>query len=65
MFFTHPVLLLVSLASGATQFVTYASLNFTTLFLMREKSSELRFASPSQADSDRRSVGQARSHCSE
>ena len=26
-----------SLASGATQFVTYASLNFTTLFLMREK----------------------------
>ena len=37
MFFTHPVLLLVSLASGATQFVTYASLNFTTLFLMREK----------------------------
>ncbi|MDY6947937.1 MAG: MFS transporter [Pseudomonadota bacterium] len=37
MFFSHPVLLLVSLASGATQFVTYASLNFTTLFLMREK----------------------------
>ena len=37
MFFTHPVLLLVALASGATQFVTYASLNFTTLFLMREK----------------------------
>jgi predicted MFS family arabinose efflux permease len=37
MFFSHPVLLLVSLACGATQFVTYASLNFTTLFLMREK----------------------------
>jgi predicted MFS family arabinose efflux permease len=37
MFFSRPVLLLVSLASGATQFVTYASLNFTTLFLMREK----------------------------
>jgi MFS family permease len=31
------VLLLVSLACGATQFVTYATLNFTTLFLMREK----------------------------
>nr|WP_206606378.1 MFS transporter [Steroidobacter cummioxidans] len=37
MFFSRPVLVLVSLASGATQFVTYASLNFTTLFLMREK----------------------------
>jgi len=37
MFFTRPVLVLVSLASGATQFVTYASINFTTLFLMREK----------------------------
>ena len=37
MFFSHPVLLLLSLACGATQFVTYASLNFTTLFLMREK----------------------------
>ncbi len=37
MFFSHPVLLRVSLASGATQFVTYALLNFTTLFLMREK----------------------------
>ncbi len=36
-FFAHPVLLLVSLASGATQFVTYATINFTTLFLMREK----------------------------
>jgi len=37
MFFSSPVLLLVALASGATQFVTYAVLNFTTLFLMREK----------------------------
>jgi len=37
MFFSRPVLLLVALASGATQFVTYAVLNFTTLFLMREK----------------------------
>ena len=37
MFFSHPVLLRVSLACGATQFVTYATLNFTTLFLMREK----------------------------
>ncbi len=27
----------MALAAGATQFVTYASLNFTTLFLMREK----------------------------
>ena len=37
MFFSDPVLLRVSLACGATQFVTYATLNFTTLFLMREK----------------------------
>lgn len=37
MFFTRPVLILVALASGAIQFVTYATLNFTTLFLMREK----------------------------
>ena len=37
MFFSRPVLLLVALACGATQFVTYASLNFTTLLLMREK----------------------------
>lgn len=36
-FFSDPVLLCVSLACGATQFVTYAVLNFTTLFLMREK----------------------------
>lgn len=37
MFFSHPVLRAVSLATGATQFVTYALLNFATLFLMREK----------------------------
>jgi predicted MFS family arabinose efflux permease len=37
MFFAHPVLRSVSLATGATQFVTYALLNFATLFLMREK----------------------------
>ncbi len=37
MFFAQPVLLSVSLATGATQFVTYALLNFATLFLMREK----------------------------
>lgn len=37
MFFARPALLLVSLAGGATQFVTYATLGFTTLFLMREK----------------------------
>jgi predicted MFS family arabinose efflux permease len=41
MFFSRPVLLLVALASGATQFVTYAVLNFTTLFLMREKGMRL------------------------
>lgn len=37
LFFTRPTLTLVSLAAGATQFVTYATLGFTTLFLMREK----------------------------
>lgn len=36
-FFARPVLFLIALAGGATQFVTYAVLNFTTLFLMREK----------------------------
>lgn len=36
-FFANPVLRLAALGAGATQFVTYASLNFTTLFLMREK----------------------------
>jgi len=37
MFLMRPVLLLVALAAAATQFITYAVLNFTTLFLMREK----------------------------
>jgi MFS family permease len=37
MFFTNPVLLLASLGSGATQFVTYGLGNFAVLFLMREK----------------------------
>jgi predicted MFS family arabinose efflux permease len=41
-FFANPVLLRLSLACGATQFVTYAVLNFTTLFLMREKGMTLR-----------------------
>ena len=41
-FFAHPVLLRVSLSCAATQFVTYAVLNFTTLFLMREKGMTLR-----------------------
>jgi len=36
-FFGNPVLLRLSLATGVTQIVTYATLNFTTLFLMREK----------------------------
>lgn len=36
-FFGDPVLLRLSLACGATQFVTYGVLGFTTLFLMREK----------------------------
>ena len=37
MFFSRTDLTLVSLAAGATQFITYATLAFTTLFLMREK----------------------------
>ena len=37
MFFSRPVLLRVAIASGITQIMTYASLNFTTLLLMREK----------------------------
>lgn len=37
LFFTRRTLTLVSLAAGATQFITYATLGFTTLFLMREK----------------------------
>lgn len=37
MFFSRPVLLRVSIATAVTQIMTYATLNFTTLFLMREK----------------------------
>jgi MFS family permease len=37
MFFSRPTLVLASLGSGATQFVTYGLGNFATLFLMREK----------------------------
>ena len=37
MFFSRPVLLRMSIAGGVTQIVTYAIINFTTLFLMREK----------------------------
>lgn len=36
-YFANPVLRGMALACGATQFVTYALLNFATLFLMREK----------------------------
>ena len=36
-FFRNPLLLMASLASGAGNFITYGLLNFTTLFLMREK----------------------------
>jgi predicted MFS family arabinose efflux permease len=37
MFFARPVLAWMALASGITQIVTYATMNFATLFLMREK----------------------------
>lgn len=37
MFFSRPSLVLISLACAATQMITYGLLNFTTLFLMREK----------------------------
>jgi len=37
MFISRPSLMLVALASGATQFVTYGMINFAVLFLMREK----------------------------
>ncbi|MDG2535127.1 MFS transporter [Sphingomonas sp. HITSZ_GF] len=37
MFFSHPVLMLAALGSGATQFVTYGLGNFSVLFLIREK----------------------------
>jgi MFS family permease len=37
MFFSKPALVLVALASGVTQIVTYGAGNFTSLFLIREK----------------------------
>jgi MFS family permease len=37
MFFSRPSLVLIALASGVTQIVTYGAGNFTTLLLMREK----------------------------
>lgn len=37
MFFSSPTLVLVALAGGVTQIVTYGAGNFTTLFLIREK----------------------------
>lgn len=41
MFFRRKDLVLLSLACGATQFVTYAVMNFTVLLLMREKGMSL------------------------
>jgi predicted MFS family arabinose efflux permease len=40
-FFSNPLLLLASLASGAANFITYGISNFATLFLMREKGMQL------------------------
>jgi predicted MFS family arabinose efflux permease len=40
-FFTNPILLLTSIASGAANFITYGLANFATLFLMREKGMDL------------------------
>jgi predicted MFS family arabinose efflux permease len=41
MFVTRPSLMLVALASGANQFITYGLTNFAVLFLMREKGMKL------------------------
>ena len=41
MFVTNPVLMLMALGSGATQFITYGLGNFTALFLGREKGMSL------------------------
>lgn len=41
-FFSRPTFVLIALASGATQMITYGAGNFTTLFLMREKGMSLR-----------------------
>jgi MFS family permease len=42
MFVSRPPLLLIALASGATQIITYGAGNFTALILMREKGMTLR-----------------------
>lgn len=42
MFFSRRTLVLSAVGAGVTQFVTYGSINFTTLFLMREKGMTLR-----------------------
>jgi len=41
MFFANPILLLMALGSGATQFITYGLGNFAALFLGREKGMSL------------------------
>jgi predicted MFS family arabinose efflux permease len=41
MFTARPTLMLMALSSGANQIVTYGTLGFTTLFLMREKAMTL------------------------
>jgi len=40
-YFSNPILLLASVASGAANFITYGTSNFATLFLMREKGMQL------------------------
>lgn len=40
-FFSNPILLMASLASGGANFITYGISNFATLFLMREKGMRL------------------------
>ncbi len=40
-FFSNPILLMASLASGGANFITYGISNFATLFLMREKGMQL------------------------
>ena len=42
MFFSRPSLILASLASGSTNFITYGLSNFAVLFLMREKGMTLK-----------------------
>ncbi|HOY77706.1 MAG TPA: MFS transporter [Hyphomonadaceae bacterium] len=37
MFFSRPILVLIAIGGGATQFITYGLGNFTVLFLQREK----------------------------